>query len=184
METGEQAFCRGEQHGLATVICASAGERAVNTNVRIGTHTFMHASSAGKGIPTHLLDERVAEILDQWELRRFTENTIPDRKALFRCLEKGREPVTSSPRRSTATVSPPSGHVVVEEGESLTAEEVTEFVGARLTDFKKPRKVQFSDELPRNPPGRSSRNSWSEDPGGAGGARPATVRRPPGWRSY
>lgn len=90
-ETGEQAFCMVEQHGLATVICASAGERAVNTNVRVGTHTFMHASSAGKAILAHLPDERVAEILDRWELRRFTENTITDRETLFAQLEEGRE---------------------------------------------------------------------------------------------
>ena len=44
--------------------------------------------------------------------------------------------------------------VVTEEGATLTAEEVTAFVEARLADFKKPREVQFRDELPRNPTGK------------------------------
>lgn len=78
-----------EQHGLTTVICASAGERAVNTNVRVGTHTFMHASSAGKAILAHFPEARVEGILDRWEVRRFTANTIADRETPFEQLETG-----------------------------------------------------------------------------------------------
>ncbi|MFC5973490.1 class I adenylate-forming enzyme family protein [Halomarina salina] len=44
--------------------------------------------------------------------------------------------------------------VVLEDGATLTAEEVTSFVDERLADFKKPREVQFLDELPRNPTGK------------------------------
>ena len=44
--------------------------------------------------------------------------------------------------------------VVLDDGASLDAEEVTAFVEARLADFKKPREVQFRDELPRNPTGK------------------------------
>ncbi|THE64065.1 long-chain fatty acid--CoA ligase [Salinadaptatus halalkaliphilus] len=44
--------------------------------------------------------------------------------------------------------------VVPQEDESLTAEAVTEYVGERIADYKKPREVVFYDELPRNPTGK------------------------------
>ncbi|WP_226482675.1 class I adenylate-forming enzyme family protein [Natrinema amylolyticum] len=44
--------------------------------------------------------------------------------------------------------------VVLHDGETMTAEEVTEYVGNRIADFKKPREVEFHDELPRNPTGK------------------------------
>lgn len=44
--------------------------------------------------------------------------------------------------------------VVLHDGESMTGEEVTEYVGNRIADFKKPREVEFRDELPRNPTGK------------------------------
>ena len=44
--------------------------------------------------------------------------------------------------------------VVLHDGESMTADEVTEYVGDRIADFKKPREVEFRDELPRNPTGK------------------------------
>jgi acyl-CoA synthetase (AMP-forming)/AMP-acid ligase II len=39
-------------------------------------------------------------------------------------------------------------------GASVTAEELIVFCGERLADFKKPRSVDFVDELPRNPAGK------------------------------
>lgn len=44
--------------------------------------------------------------------------------------------------------------VVLHEDESLSAEAVTEYVGSRIADFKKPREVEFHQELPRNPTGK------------------------------
>ncbi|WP_254538242.1 IclR family transcriptional regulator [Halomarina litorea] len=90
-ETGELAFCMVEQEGLATAICSGAGRRAVQTSVRVGTHTYMHASSAGKAILAHLSRERVDEILDRWGQPRFTENTIVDRGRLCEELRTMRE---------------------------------------------------------------------------------------------
>ena len=90
-ETGEQVFCMVEQHGLATVICAGEGKRSIETDLSVGTHSYMHCSAAGKAIFAHLPDERVEEILDQWGLKRFTENTITDRDRLRENLRVGRE---------------------------------------------------------------------------------------------
>jgi acyl-CoA synthetase (AMP-forming)/AMP-acid ligase II len=41
--------------------------------------------------------------------------------------------------------------VVCKPGETLTAEEVIEFCKQRLASYKKPRSVDFTDVLPRNP---------------------------------
>ena len=41
----------------------------------------------------------------------------------------------------------------------MTAEAVTEYVGTRIADFKKPREVEFRDELPRNPTGKIVKES-------------------------
>lgn len=44
--------------------------------------------------------------------------------------------------------------VVPEPGEELTEADVVDYVTERLADFKKPREVEFRDELPRNPTGK------------------------------
>ncbi|SEH17195.1 fatty-acyl-CoA synthase [Natronorubrum sediminis] len=44
--------------------------------------------------------------------------------------------------------------VVLHDGESLTDAEVSEYVGSHIADFKKPREVEFHEELPRNPTGK------------------------------
>lgn len=90
-ETGERVFCMVEQHGLATVISICGGSRSVQTDIRVGTHSYMHCSSAGKAILAHLPDDRVIEIIDRWGLKRFTENTITDRERLFENLRDGQE---------------------------------------------------------------------------------------------
>ncbi len=40
--------------------------------------------------------------------------------------------------------------VVPREGENLTEEDVIDWCGGRLASYKKPRRVEFIDELPRN----------------------------------
>lgn len=44
--------------------------------------------------------------------------------------------------------------VVTKPGQSLTEEEVVELCGATLSSYKKPRRVFFVDELPKNPSGK------------------------------
>ena len=44
--------------------------------------------------------------------------------------------------------------VVLDEGVTLTEDEVVAYVAERLADYKKPREVEFYDELPRNPTGK------------------------------
>lgn len=90
-ETGERVFCMVEQHGLATLLCVGEGSRSVQTDLRVGTHSYMHCSSAGKAILAHTSPGRVEEILDRWGLKGFTKHTITDRDRLFEDLQKGRE---------------------------------------------------------------------------------------------
>ncbi len=44
--------------------------------------------------------------------------------------------------------------VVLEEGESATPEEITQYCKGRLASFKAPKRIEFVDELPRNPLGK------------------------------
>jgi acyl-CoA synthetase (AMP-forming)/AMP-acid ligase II len=44
--------------------------------------------------------------------------------------------------------------VVARPGAVLTAEEVIQFCREGLADYKRPRRVEFMDALPRNPTGK------------------------------
>jgi acyl-CoA synthetase (AMP-forming)/AMP-acid ligase II len=44
--------------------------------------------------------------------------------------------------------------VVLRDGRQASAEELQAFVTAELADYKRPRRVIFVDELPRNPTGK------------------------------
>ncbi len=90
-QTGERAFCMVEQHGLATVICLAEGEQSVQTNLREGTHSYMHCSAAGKAILAHLDRDRTEAILDRWGLKKFTDETITERDDLYDELATGRD---------------------------------------------------------------------------------------------
>ncbi|OLZ39155.1 AMP-dependent synthetase [Natrinema saccharevitans] len=48
--------------------------------------------------------------------------------------------------------------VVPEDGAALSEDDVVDHVGANLAGFKKPREVEFRDELPRNPTGKVLKN--------------------------
>jgi fatty-acyl-CoA synthase len=47
-----------------------------------------------------------------------------------------------------------AAYVVVKQGETLSEDDVREFVKQNLARFKVPRDVMFLDELPRNPSGK------------------------------
>jgi acyl-CoA synthetase (AMP-forming)/AMP-acid ligase II len=51
--------------------------------------------------------------------------------------------------------------IVLEEGAALGEQDVTDYVGERLAGYKKPREIQFYDELPRNPTGKVLRDQLS-----------------------
>lgn len=55
-------------------------------------------------------------------------------------------------------------HAIVQpkEGEALTSEEIAEWVAERLADYKKPRSVEFRDELPRDEAGKIRKRELRE----------------------
>ena len=48
----------------------------------------------------------------------------------------------------------PIAIVVLKQGETATADEISEYCRAKMSSFKKPRSVFFVNELPRNPMGK------------------------------
>ncbi|MDA3896180.1 MAG: hypothetical protein PF482_08535 [Desulfobacteraceae bacterium] len=44
--------------------------------------------------------------------------------------------------------------VVLKEGESMTAEELTEWSRGKIAGFKIPKNVEFTDQIPRTPTGK------------------------------
>ncbi|WP_226005110.1 IclR family transcriptional regulator [Natrinema salinisoli] len=80
---GERVLCSTHQNGLGTVLNVSEGTRSFTSDIDVGTHTYLHSSGGGKAMLAHLSEERVDEVIDQWGLPAFTDETITDRDALF-----------------------------------------------------------------------------------------------------
>lgn len=89
--TGERVFCSTCQNGLATVLCLGSGERSLSSDITVGTQTYMHASAGGKAMMAYMPESRVHEIIDEWGLPSFTEETITTREELFGALETVRD---------------------------------------------------------------------------------------------
>lgn len=80
--TEERAQFIVEEHGLGIHLYLNSADNAVQTDSRIGKEVPLHASAAGKSILANLGERRVDEIVEQWGLPAFTENTITDRAEL------------------------------------------------------------------------------------------------------
>ncbi len=89
--TGERILCSTQQNGLGTVLLLEEGESSVSTDIRVGTHTYLHCSAAGKAMLAHFPSEAVERVVESWGLPEFTERTITDRQQLFSELETVRE---------------------------------------------------------------------------------------------
>lgn len=89
--TGDIAWFIVEEDGEAVFVEKAAGENAVQPYGSVGKHTTLHDIAGGKAILAHLPEERVAEILDDRGLPGRTEDTIVDREAFERELERVRE---------------------------------------------------------------------------------------------
>ncbi len=90
-EVGERVLCSTHQNGLGTVINVSEGTRSFTSDIDVGTHTYLHSSAGGKAMLAHFDEERVEEIVEQWGLPAFSENTITDPETLFDELAEVRE---------------------------------------------------------------------------------------------
>lgn len=66
-ETNEKAWWTVEENGMAVFMAKSAGNRAIQTNARIGLHLELYQLAAGIAILANLPADRRAEILDGYE---------------------------------------------------------------------------------------------------------------------
>lgn len=93
-ETGEIVHLSTEQHGLSMKLCKILGENAVGElfhSVKLQRPDYLHYTATGKAILAFLPQSRVEQIVDEYGLAEMTDNTIPDRAALFDELKTTRE---------------------------------------------------------------------------------------------
>jgi len=81
-KTGELCQFVMEEHGRGVIIFREIGESAVETRTRLGSRLYLHHTTAGKAILSHLLEGRVEEILAQHGLPEKTSKTITDPEVL------------------------------------------------------------------------------------------------------
>ncbi|MDG5761662.1 IclR family transcriptional regulator [Natronococcus sp. A-GB1] len=80
-----------EEHGRAVYLYKKGGERAVQTASSVGKREYLHCISLGKAILAYYPRERVEEIIDEYGLPGYTDQTITNREELFDQLETIRE---------------------------------------------------------------------------------------------
>lgn len=90
-ETGERAQFVVEEQGRGIYLYIETGEHAVRTGLSVGHRVYLHSTSAGKVILSHLPEERVTAILDEQGLPPLTEETMTDPDELKEELEAIRE---------------------------------------------------------------------------------------------
>lgn len=90
-KTGELAQFATVEHGRAVYLHKVAGENAVQTASSPGKREYLHCLSLGKAMLAYMPEERVDEIIDQYGLPAYTENTITSRETLLEELESIRE---------------------------------------------------------------------------------------------
>jgi len=87
-ETQERAQFVVMEHGYGVVLYTTSGDRAVETDITIGRHVYLHATAAGKAILSQLPEEQVLEVVEEHGLPKVTENTITDRNTLLTELDE------------------------------------------------------------------------------------------------
>lgn len=90
-QVGQRVLCSTHQNGLGTVINVGEGTRSFTSDIDIGTHTYLHSSAGGKAMLAHFDEKQINDVIEQWGLPAFSENTITDRETLYDELETVRE---------------------------------------------------------------------------------------------
>lgn len=82
-DIGELVHLSVEENGRGVIIYETEGEDAVSLDTYIGRRVPMHCTALGKVMLANMPEERVVEIVDQFELPALTEQTITSRDELF-----------------------------------------------------------------------------------------------------
>lgn len=90
-ETNERSQLMIEEQGRGIYVYRARGSHSIQTASRIGRPRYLHTSSAGKAILAQYSDERVSRIIDQWELKSMTEQTLTTQNQLLEELETIRD---------------------------------------------------------------------------------------------
>lgn len=77
-ETEERAEFLVYEYGRGVHLCHEVGERAVQTESRVGKRVHLHSTAAGKCILATLPEDKREQILSELELPKQTQNTITD----------------------------------------------------------------------------------------------------------
>lgn len=87
-ETGEKIWLISEEHGLGVYLRSTTGEKAVETEGRVGFRQHLHKISAGKCILAHLSEEKVRKIIQEHGLPPATNSTITNSRVLLNELDE------------------------------------------------------------------------------------------------
>lgn len=90
-ETNERAQFVVMEHGHGVVLYTATGDRAVQTDITLGRHVYLHATAAGKATLSQLPDRDVREIVDEQGLPAVTPSTITSEEALLNELDEIRD---------------------------------------------------------------------------------------------
>lgn len=90
-ETECRAVFVVEENGQGVYLHTFSGKHAVWRYSTVGKRFYLHQTAAGKALLSQLPEQKVEQIIDQWELPSRTENTITDRDRLFEQLESIRD---------------------------------------------------------------------------------------------
>lgn len=83
VETGETAQFAVAEHGRAVIIFREAGENGVYSRGRIGKRFYIHQTSTGKAMLSHLSNQGIRKIVDIQGLPGLTDQTITEVDALI-----------------------------------------------------------------------------------------------------
>jgi len=89
--SGETASMGIEDKGYVVFVAQAESHRSIRAFHRPGSHGAMHASSLGKAILSTLPEKAVTEILQHVGMKKFTERTIVDPRALIADLAATRK---------------------------------------------------------------------------------------------
>ncbi|MEY7850614.1 IclR family transcriptional regulator [Natrarchaeobius sp. A-rgal3] len=87
-ETGELVRLVVEQRGYGITLYQSAGDEASRSDSHVGRVEELHCTAAGKAFLAALPESEVADLLEDIELTRYTDQTITERDVLVAELER------------------------------------------------------------------------------------------------
>jgi DNA-binding IclR family transcriptional regulator len=90
-QSGELAQFATEEHGRAVYLYKVGSEKAVQTASSAGDREYLHCLSLGKAMLAHMPEERVDEIIEEYGLPEYTDQTITTRDELMTELAEIRE---------------------------------------------------------------------------------------------